>query len=153
MFKVGHIPWNKGKTGVFSEEAINKMSLSSRGRPSSRRLDKKYHEGYVLVYKPKHPFADIRGFVKEHRLVMEDKLKIYLDRGKIVHHINWDRGDNNIDNLYLFKNQKEHSKYHRFLEKCVYGMINYHFKTKEKDYIKNYQKEYRLNHKKSISVL
>ena len=31
-FKKGHIPWSKGRTGVFSEEALNKMSNTHKNR-------------------------------------------------------------------------------------------------------------------------
>jgi len=36
--KKGNIPWNKGKVGCFSEETINKMSRSRRGKIHSSKL-------------------------------------------------------------------------------------------------------------------
>jgi len=35
-FKKGHIPWSKGKTGVYSEEILEKMSSSRMGIPTGR---------------------------------------------------------------------------------------------------------------------
>jgi len=32
VFKKGHKPWNKGKTGVISEESKRKMSEAKKGR-------------------------------------------------------------------------------------------------------------------------
>lgn len=31
-FKKGRVPWNKGKTGVYSKEVLQKMSTSSKGQ-------------------------------------------------------------------------------------------------------------------------
>lgn len=33
----GRIPWNKGKTGVYSEETLEKMRIAGTGRPSCRK--------------------------------------------------------------------------------------------------------------------
>ena len=44
QFKKGIIPWNKGKTGVYSEEVKNKMGSGNRGKklgsPSQQHRDK-----------------------------------------------------------------------------------------------------------------
>jgi hypothetical protein len=36
----GHTPWNKGRTGVYSEETIKKISKSLKGRTSPRKVKK-----------------------------------------------------------------------------------------------------------------
>lgn len=71
-----------------------------------------YH-GYVFVSKRDHPFCDINGYVKEHRLIIENHIGRYLNPKEIVHHINGIRNDNRIENLKLFKNQSEHMRNHR----------------------------------------
>ena len=40
-----------------------------------RKIDS---NGYVLIWKPDHPFADVKGYVLEHRLVVEEHLKCIL---------------------------------------------------------------------------
>lgn len=37
MVRKGSIPWNKGKHGIYSEEAKRKMSLANKGKPSSKK--------------------------------------------------------------------------------------------------------------------
>jgi hypothetical protein len=58
--------------------------------------------GYVYEYAPEHPCADSRkGYVQQHRLIMENHIGRYLDDSEMVHHINGDRQDNRIENLEI----------------------------------------------------
>jgi hypothetical protein len=66
--------------------------------------------GYIDVYAPDHPHAR-RGFVREHRLVVERILGRYLTRAEIVHHINGDRQDNRPTNLRVTTRSK-HARHH-----------------------------------------
>ena len=50
--------------------------------------------------------------VGEHRLVMEKHLGRKLIKGEVVHHINRNKSNNDIDNLILFPTKKAHTKYH-----------------------------------------
>lgn len=68
-------------------------------------------EGYVMSYCPQNPNATPKGYILEHRLVMEKKLGRYLEPEEVVHHINRIKNDNRIENLSLFKNHSEHLIY------------------------------------------
>ena len=68
-------------------------------------------DGYILIYRPEHPYCNINGWIREHRLIMEQHLGRYLTRIEVVHHINKNKYDNRIENLMLFNNQKEHLSY------------------------------------------
>lgn len=59
-------------------------------------------KGYVHIYRPEHPHAN-HGYVREHVLVMEEKLGRYLERHERVHHKDGNRSNNNPDNLELWK--------------------------------------------------
>lgn len=66
-------------------------------------------QGYVLIYAPDHPRANLkRPYVLEHRLVMEAHLGRYLLPGEVVHHKNRKRDDNRLENLELFTSNGAH---------------------------------------------
>ena len=67
-------------------------------------------KGYVRVLLPDHP-RNIKGYVYEHRLVMEKYLDRYLKHWETVHHINEIKTDNRVENFYLCM-PKEHSAVH-----------------------------------------
>lgn len=65
-------------------------------------------DGYILVKCPDHPHKDHNGYVRQHRLVMEDSLGRYLIPGEVVDHKNGDTSDNRLDNLRLFPSNGAH---------------------------------------------
>jgi hypothetical protein len=69
--------------------------------------------GYVLIKAPWHPDADVRGYVYEHRLVAESKLKRRLRPGEEVHHDNEIKTDNRPENLIVTAGRAEHARHHR----------------------------------------
>lgn len=71
-----------------------------------------FRRGYVMIYKPDHPFCNNHGYVKRSRLVMEKKLGRYLKPGEITHHANHIRDDDREENLMLLGTKSEHGKFH-----------------------------------------
>lgn len=65
--------------------------------------------GYVLVYKPDHPNSDCDGYVREHRLVMEQKIGRLLRSDEEVNHINRIKTDNRPENLEVLS-KAEHGR-------------------------------------------
>jgi hypothetical protein len=80
-------------------------------------------DGYVGVWLPKHERADHQGYVYEHTLVIEKHLGRLPQKGEVVHHINCDKQDNRIENLYLC-NHKDHKKAHWSIEKLIKPLID-----------------------------
>lgn len=85
----------------------NRMN-GSKSWKGGRKITK---DGYIVIKKWDHPYCDVQGYVLEHRLVMEQYLKRYLDPKEVVHHINRNKSDNRIENLMLFENHSKHLAY------------------------------------------
>jgi hypothetical protein len=66
-------------------------------------------DGYILVIAPEeHPNKADGIYILEHRIVMENKIGRYLEPSEVVHHIDGNPSNNNIENLELFSSQSEH---------------------------------------------
>jgi hypothetical protein len=68
-------------------------------------------QGYVMVQAKQHPRANRKGYVPEHRLVMESSLKRILSPSECVHHENGIRADNRLENLRIMS-PSEHMSIH-----------------------------------------
>ena len=69
-------------------------------------------QGYIMRKVQNHIYANKRGYVCEHRLIMEEKLgRFLMPRKELVHHIDGDRSNNKISNLKL-TSPVEHPKGH-----------------------------------------
>jgi len=63
------------------------------------------NNGYILIKSYDHPNRNKADDMMEHRLIIENNIKRYLKRSEIVHHIDFNRKNNDISNLYLYKNR------------------------------------------------
>lgn len=97
----------------FSKSAISKVGLRC-GILITDKFHKGFiltHNGYILLRTPEHPFADGKGYVREHRLVMEDHIGRFLRPDEIVHHTEGVKTDNRIEKLEI-DSLPEHTKKH-----------------------------------------
>ncbi len=88
------------------------LMQSGAGNPAFTGGKHVADSGYVRILASGHPDADSRGYIYEHRAVMEAKIGRRLRPGEVVHHINHIRADNRPENLMLFASHSEHIKYH-----------------------------------------
>jgi len=87
------------------------------------KKEKKMRGGYVLIYKLAHKYSKTKkGWIYEHRAVVEDFIERKLKKRECIHHLNNRKKDNRIENLMLFKNHKEHAKFHAKIKQ--FGMTN-----------------------------
>lgn len=77
----------------------------------SKRDKKISREGYILIKIPEHP-KSFGGWYYEHRLMIEKKLDRILEVWETIHHINEDKQDNRIENLFLCI-REQHNKAHK----------------------------------------
>lgn len=131
-FKKGMIPWNKGKSNQILKNCLNcnkefytrKSYIKiGHGKYCSHKCcpvwnkgtggRHKTSKGYILTRKPEHPYSYKNGYIKEHRIILENYLGRYLDRKESPHHINHNKDDNRIENLMLFSSHSAHLRYER----------------------------------------
>ena len=85
-----------------------KGGISLRNRKGNY---KNYKIKYVRCPEEYKEMARKDGYVMEHRLNVAISLNRTLSRVEVVHHIDHNPENNNINNLMLFKNNSEHKKY------------------------------------------
>jgi len=100
-----HTDYVRRKLSEFAQKRLGNLANNWKGG----RAD--HGDGYIMIHKPDHPYCTKRGYVMEHRLVMEAHLGRYLDPSEIVHHKNEIRDDNRLENLQLMT-KAEHQNHH-----------------------------------------
>jgi hypothetical protein len=120
---------------ICSQECKNKiMSGENSWNWSGGRKYKRGHSGgHILKYVPDHPNAR-KGWVPEHRLIVEKHIGRYLLPTEFIHHINCNMQDNRIDNLIIV-DRWQHNKVHNALETCVEALLQQgHLKFNSKEF-------------------
>jgi len=89
---------------------IRKGTFLGERNPMWKGGIQKGERGYILIYKPNHPFCNSKGYVRRSHLVMEQMIGRYLKPKEVMHHINEITDDDRPENLQLFANNREHNK-------------------------------------------
>jgi hypothetical protein len=103
----------RGYVAVTSQ--INAEFSTVSGDPSVERTHRTHDNCVNQKVKARGNGRSERLLV--HRIITEAK------KGEIVHHINGDKTDNEIENLHVFPNQSGHTKCHKSLETVGYQLI------------------------------
>jgi replicative DNA helicase len=141
----GGTSWNSGLTKDVDERVAKNAANTAKAlkgkiipKPKNySEIMRRYHpplgtkknnRGYILLYLPDWPSANghngpWKGYVFEHRYVMEKHLGRSLTNKEIIHHINGDKQDNSLENLYLCRDSKEHQSIHIAEQKFVGSLI------------------------------
>lgn len=105
----------------------SKVSVCSRACKNSYMskpdgVTKRKTSGHVLEKLAQHPSAR-KGFVPQHRLVVERHMGRLLTAEERVHHINCIPNDNRIENLFVCENPAAHTRAHNSLNECVAELL------------------------------
>jgi hypothetical protein len=85
-----------------SRSCARTIQNQRNGNPAWRGGINRHANGYLKQLAKGHPAADHRGYVMQHRLVMERQLGRHLLPHERVHHKNGIRDDNRPENLELW---------------------------------------------------
>jgi len=118
---------------------------------SSWQHDEVNKHGYKLIRVIGHPFTDKNDYIQEHRYVAEKHLltkdfsinvngELYLHPDCVVHHKDFNKLNNHIDNLYIFKNDSMHILFHNLIFNKVQTIEEFelYYKDKYENKILNY---------------
>lgn len=109
---------NCGKTLKINLKRF--CSKQCSGIYGNKVRDRKHHRivnGYKEVW---HPESGRKNkYIREHLKVMSEALGRAVKYPENVHHIDGDKLNNQLQNLYLCKNVSEHTKIHHSMEKLV----------------------------------
>lgn len=115
------------KQTTYKGENNHQYGLKGELNSSYKGHNRKLKNGYYWVRVPNHPFCTDNYWVREHRIIAEKYLlneensiiingQKYLSPEYDVHHINFDKLDNRVENLIVLT-RSEHQKLHHKLKK------------------------------------
>jgi IMP dehydrogenase/GMP reductase len=117
--------YNSGN-GNPSKLPANKLKISQNTRGKSktfkdgnnpRLLTRKINTaGYILIH-------DGNDYILEHRKIMEGHLKRRLEDNEVIHHIDGNKKNNNVNNLTAMT-RNEHSAMHKNIEKIIFNLLS-----------------------------
>lgn len=133
---------------VHSEEHKKKVSLAMKGRKKSEEHKRKIKENHADLSGKNHPnynkFGEdangwnpksnhITFYKLQARRTMEKKIGRKLKFREVVHHLDFNKENNQFDNIHLFHNPSEHMIYHgmlrRFVNEILGGNIKWDIKN------------------------
>lgn len=100
-------PWNKGKK--FEPKDLGSSYINNHG--------------YVEVWTGSPKVHGCEGYRKEHRILTELELKRPLRSKEIVHHIDGDKTNNKLSNLYVCEDHRNHKHIHSQLERVSMELV------------------------------
>lgn len=128
-----HFCDNCKNPAIYAKLGHEKIKENLEKRIGERQIDS---SGYIRVRVGRDHLGSgfYGGAVREHILIMEQHLGRKLNSGEVVHHIDGNKQNNNIENLDLCT-VKEHNKCHATSEEIIFelykqGIVGYNKVTK-----------------------
>lgn len=112
--------FQKGHGRFVSDETYKKLGqmASKRMIGKCERLNNTWidgptkHKGYWWIWSPNNPRSYNYKRMKRCDYVVEKYLNRQLKKSELLHHINHDRSDDSLENLYLCESNSEHRRIH-----------------------------------------
>ena len=79
--------------------------VSTHAKVFNGILKRKNNKGYIYI-------KIGEAWLEEHRLCCEEVLGRTLNKEEVVHHIDFNKENNSLNNLALFESQKAHAHWH-----------------------------------------
>lgn len=101
----GHIPWNKGKKGlqISWNKGKNIVKIGVINIHNERKIIK----------------LGIRNWISYARYLVEQYINRQLTKKEIVHHIDGNSLNDQLNNLYVFKNRGEHTAFELLIKSNI----------------------------------
>jgi hypothetical protein len=128
--------WNIYRKGVHicrtcscrntAETREKKDSWNKGKKLSPKNLGSSYinTNGYREVWIGEHTLPGrVGGYYKEHRILKELEIGRELSDREIIHHVDGDKINNKLENLFVCNGQFEHRKLHGQLERVAMGLV------------------------------
>lgn len=107
----------------MSDETKSKLSESKKCHYNGLNgygHTKSHNRGYAVCYVPDHPNSHSDGYAMLHTVLMEIHIGRYLTDNEVVHHLDGNRNNNDINNLALMT-RKEHQSMHMKIRRSEGG--------------------------------
>jgi len=108
--------WGLEKIAAYV--GFSTSAVSDYAKANGVLIIDKFHKGFIVTdsgyikrMAKDDPTADGKGYVAEHRLVMEEHLGRVLSKDEVVHHKDGDRCNNDLRNLEVMTSA-EHKRMH-----------------------------------------
>ena len=102
------------RTGKDSPSyGVRRFGKDTANWKGGRAIEKKKYTSYMRIKFPLHSRSHSDGYVYEHILVVEKALGFQIGKDAVVHHVDGNGLNNDLSNLMVFRNQAEHSRFHR----------------------------------------
>lgn len=113
------------KCDCGGEVIIRGEALNRNGKHNCRKCNQirgyRIEKGYRYVYKPEYPNNE-NGWIREHKYVYETETGSFVPNGYNLHHIDMDKLNNSLTNLYLCTS-KEHAEAHASLNAIIKKLL------------------------------
>jgi polyhydroxyalkanoate synthesis regulator phasin len=111
----------QGKNRIGKFEAYNK---GFKNKPKDLGNFYINSGGYVEVWVGKHTLPGrAGGYYREHRLMVEKDIGRLLTTKEVIHHIDGDKVNNKLSNLFLCSDDKHHQNVHSQLERVATTLV------------------------------